>query len=189
MNEVISKEQIILDVSLKLFVRNGFHGTPTSLIAQEAGISNGTLFHYFPTKDDLINRLYLHIKEDMVNRTIIGLEDHNSTKLKLEKIWYNLIKWAYTHPDKHYFIQQFTFSPFLNQVTRDLVEEQKRIFQNLILKGKDEKIIKDLPTDLIYIITNSTLNGYLQYMEKAGLVFSEANVKHGFDLLWDSIKS
>ena len=63
------KKQTILDASLKFFVENGFHGTSTAEIAKTAGVATGTLFHYFKTKEELINRLYLHTKESMLNET------------------------------------------------------------------------------------------------------------------------
>ena len=60
------KELQILNASLKLFVENGFHGTSTAEISKSAGVATGTLFHYFKTKEELINRLYLYSKESMV---------------------------------------------------------------------------------------------------------------------------
>ena len=55
------KEQKILDTSLKLFVERGFHGTSTAEIAKTAGVATGTLFHYFKTKEELIDSsIYLH---------------------------------------------------------------------------------------------------------------------------------
>lgn len=40
----------ILDIALSHFIRYGFHGTSTRKIAEEAGISSGLMFHYFPNK-------------------------------------------------------------------------------------------------------------------------------------------
>lgn len=40
----------ILDIALDHFIKYGFHGTSTRKIAQEAGISSGLMFHYFPNK-------------------------------------------------------------------------------------------------------------------------------------------
>jgi hypothetical protein len=56
------KKTAIVATAVRLFTERGFHGTPTSLIAREAGISNGTLFHYFPTKEELINFAYFDIE-------------------------------------------------------------------------------------------------------------------------------
>jgi AcrR family transcriptional regulator len=44
----------ILEVALGLFARQGFDGTSTKQIAQSAGIAEGLIFHYFPTKAQLL---------------------------------------------------------------------------------------------------------------------------------------
>lgn len=43
----------ILRAALKLFAEKGFYRTTTKAISQKAGIAEGTLFNYFPTKEDL----------------------------------------------------------------------------------------------------------------------------------------
>ena len=58
----IKKSQII-QAALDLFVERGYYGTKTSQISRRAGISEGLLFHYFPTKEILL--------EELIN---IGLE-------------------------------------------------------------------------------------------------------------------
>lgn len=53
----------IIQATLDLFVERGYYGTKTSQISKRAGISEGLLFHYFPTKEILL--------EELIN---IGLE-------------------------------------------------------------------------------------------------------------------
>ena len=43
----------ILQAALKLFAEKGFYRTTTKAVSQKAGIAEGTLFNYFPTKEDL----------------------------------------------------------------------------------------------------------------------------------------
>lgn len=47
----------ILDISLNHFIRYGFYGTSTRKIAEDAGISSGLMFHYFPNKLSLYEAL------------------------------------------------------------------------------------------------------------------------------------
>lgn len=47
----------IIQTALHLFVHQGYHGTKTSQISREAGISEGLLFHYFPTKENLLEEI------------------------------------------------------------------------------------------------------------------------------------
>jgi len=51
------KRRLILDNSLKLFVHKGYAATTTRDIAKRAGISAGLLFHYFPTKETILEEL------------------------------------------------------------------------------------------------------------------------------------
>ena len=52
-----SRRQQILDAALTCFSRNGFHSTTTADIVRESGVSQGTLYLYFKTKDDIIAAL------------------------------------------------------------------------------------------------------------------------------------
>jgi AcrR family transcriptional regulator len=49
-----TRRQQILDAALTCFSRDGFHNTTTADIVRESGVSQGTLYLYFATKDDII---------------------------------------------------------------------------------------------------------------------------------------
>lgn len=49
-----SRRQQILDAARRCFSRDGFHATTTADIVRESGVSQGTLYLYFQTKDDII---------------------------------------------------------------------------------------------------------------------------------------
>jgi len=49
-----SRRQQILDAARRCFSRDGFHNTTTADIVRESGVSQGTLYLYFTTKDDII---------------------------------------------------------------------------------------------------------------------------------------
>lgn len=48
------RRQEILDAALACFARNGFHGTTIQDIAREAGVSHGSIYRYFPNKEEMI---------------------------------------------------------------------------------------------------------------------------------------
>jgi len=52
-----ARREQILTTALKLFAVQGFDGTSTRQIAKEAGIAEGLIFHYFPTKASLLAAL------------------------------------------------------------------------------------------------------------------------------------
>jgi TetR/AcrR family transcriptional regulator, fatty acid metabolism regulator protein len=55
----IDKRRLILDAAVRVFARQGFHGTRVSDIADEAGVAYGLVYHYFRSKDDVLNTLFM----------------------------------------------------------------------------------------------------------------------------------
>lgn len=51
------KEKSILSAAEGLFAEKGASDTPTAEIAKKAGVTERTLFRYFPSKDDLLKRV------------------------------------------------------------------------------------------------------------------------------------
>lgn len=51
------RRQEILAAALRCFARNGFHSTTIADVVRESGVSQGTFYLYFATKDDVIAAL------------------------------------------------------------------------------------------------------------------------------------
>jgi TetR/AcrR family fatty acid metabolism transcriptional regulator len=53
------KRRIILDAAIRVFARQGFHAARVSDIANEAGVAYGLVYHYFGSKDEVLDTLFL----------------------------------------------------------------------------------------------------------------------------------
>jgi TetR/AcrR family fatty acid metabolism transcriptional regulator len=49
----------ILDAAVRVFARQGFHGCRVSDIADEAGVAYGLVYHYFRSKEEVLDTLFL----------------------------------------------------------------------------------------------------------------------------------
>ncbi|BDZ31903.1 helix-turn-helix domain-containing protein [Lactiplantibacillus sp. WILCCON 0030] len=65
-SELTKKQQAVLSVSLNLFAEQGFDRTSTSEIAKQAGVSEGTVFKQFKTKDGILKALLDPMIEQVV---------------------------------------------------------------------------------------------------------------------------
>ena len=54
----VDKRRKILDAAIRVFARQGFHATRVSDIADEAGVAYGLVYHYFNSKDEVLNELF-----------------------------------------------------------------------------------------------------------------------------------
>ncbi|HEY8103982.1 MAG TPA: TetR/AcrR family transcriptional regulator [Gaiellaceae bacterium] len=52
------KRRIILDASVRVFARKGYHTSRVGDIAEEAGIAHGLLYHYFASKEEVLETVF-----------------------------------------------------------------------------------------------------------------------------------
>ena len=52
------KRRVILDAAVRVFARHGFHTSRVGDIAEEAGVAHGLLYHYFSSKDEVLQTVF-----------------------------------------------------------------------------------------------------------------------------------
>jgi TetR/AcrR family transcriptional regulator, fatty acid metabolism regulator protein len=57
--QAVDKRRVILDAAVRVFARQGFHTCRVSDIADEAGVAYGLVYHYFQSKDEVLDTLFL----------------------------------------------------------------------------------------------------------------------------------
>jgi TetR/AcrR family transcriptional regulator, fatty acid metabolism regulator protein len=80
-NGAVDKRRMILDAAVRVFARQGFHTCRVSDIADEAGVAYGLVYHYFGSKDEVLDTLFrerwdvlLEVIEEVDGRTLPGRE-------------------------------------------------------------------------------------------------------------------
>ena len=58
----------ILAAAVKVFARSGFHGARVGDIAEEAGVEYGLVYHYFKSKDELLETIFRDTWTQMLAR-------------------------------------------------------------------------------------------------------------------------
>ena len=187
-SKIESKRSRILLPARRLFVNQGFHNTPTSAIAMEANVANGTLFHYFKTKEDLINALFKETRRSYFAIATAGVDNEKTIKRKVRLLWYNTVKWALNRPQDFLFLQQYRNSPFLSQITRDEKAEYNVFYHDLIDHGKKKGTLKDIPTDLLYQLFNYQIYGVVNHLlQHKEFQHNSTYISMAFEFCWESI--
>jgi TetR/AcrR family transcriptional regulator, fatty acid metabolism regulator protein len=55
---VEDKRRQLLDAAVRVFARKGFHASRVGDIAEEAGVAHGLLYHYFESKDQVLEAVF-----------------------------------------------------------------------------------------------------------------------------------
>jgi AcrR family transcriptional regulator len=185
----MDKQKEILNAALKLFVEFGFHGTPTSKIANEAGVANGTLFHYYKTKDDLVIALYNSIKQDLSAYLFSKIGEHDSLETKFKTIFIHTLNWALAHRQQFYYIQQFHLSPHITKISEEVIQQQTKPHLMLIEEGMKAKVLKPMPVQLNYTLVSSYIFGIYQYLTSTDLSPAKQKkiIADSYQMMWEMI--
>jgi AcrR family transcriptional regulator len=184
-DEATAKKKAIIKAAFKLFTERGFHGTPTSMISQEAGIATGTLFRYFPTKEDLINSAYSVAKGHLAGAIKTGFNREDTLESQLRHIWGNLIRWGISNPEEFLFIEQFASSPYITKLTEEEVmsnfEFLSDIYENGVMEGVIDNDTGELLAEMIFDSNTAVIKKIL----RDGLQDdTEGLIDRSFTLLW-----
>jgi TetR/AcrR family transcriptional regulator, repressor of fatR-cypB operon len=151
------KREAILQAMLELVAERGFHDAPMSLVARRAGTSAGIIYHYFPSKDELIRALYLHVKAKMGRFLIEGQVVDMPAEQAFKRVWMNAYRFYRTHQQEVKFLDQYENSPYCggSPEMEALVQQDQNIalLLNLFRPRSAGGPLKDLPREAVAELT------------------------------------
>jgi TetR/AcrR family transcriptional regulator, cholesterol catabolism regulator len=136
----------IVNAAVQLFAEKGFHRTTTREIAKASGLSNGALYEYVSSKEDVLFLVCQHIHREMTDQLKNALREHANGANRLRHAMRSFFHVVNQMQNEVLVIYQESKSlpqTFLREVLR---EEQNitQIFEQLIRDGNvDESLHVD----------------------------------------------
>jgi len=95
----------ILESALACFLESGYEQTTVARICERSGVSNGTLFHHFPTKESIADTLYLEAIADFHQGLwlLLGERSH-SLREAVRGVIAHQIEWIEANVDRARFV-------------------------------------------------------------------------------------
>ncbi|PKB16708.1 TetR/AcrR family transcriptional regulator [Flavobacterium sp. 5] len=185
----MNKNEVIIATALNMFVENGFHGTATSKIAQQAGVANGTLFNYFATKEILIVSIYNDVVKKLDDFIIQSLESSSVSKESFRSLFVASLQWNLENKLEFQFLQLFNNSPYSRVAITKVTSEEEHPLYVLIKNGIDLVILKPIPVALVFSLFNAQINGLYHYLISNNINKDQSAlwIEETFELLWKMI--
>jgi AcrR family transcriptional regulator len=162
-NERNKRERIII-AALRLFNKEGFEKTPTARISKEAEVATGLLFHYFPSKEELIGAVYLHCKDSMLEAMLQGFDRSAPFEETLRRVYRNYLAWALSPGGEFLFFQQFSDSSYIGERTRETGHERCAPLFEFIAEGIRLGKVREMDGDYLFELLASMLASTARYL-------------------------
>ncbi|GAA4831275.1 TetR family transcriptional regulator [Paenibacillus vulneris] len=106
-------QRSVLETTLNIIIRKELQATSMALIAKESGVSTGSIYHYFQSKEDIVNELYKAIVTFNGEYVREVLLQGRTIREKFELGWGRVIDLGKKYPEGFQFIEQYSFSPYI----------------------------------------------------------------------------
>lgn len=106
-------QRAVLETTLNIIIRKELQATSMALIAKESGVSTGSIYHYFHSKEDIVNELYRAIVTFNGEYVREGLSQGRTIREKFELGWSRVLDLGKKYPQGFQFIEQYSFSPYI----------------------------------------------------------------------------
>ena len=153
-NNLSLKQRQVLLSSLKLFSEIGFENTTASLIAKEAGVSEGTVFSYFKTKEGILEAILSTFLEQVIPDVIADFSKKKFTE------------------------NQETFSVFLRSIVRDrlvFIRENQMQVKILLSRSFIDNTISNQLGNVIVDSIIKPISPILNKFKEMGLIRNWSN--------------
>ena len=130
------KRKLILDAAVRVFARSGYHGARVGDIATEAGVSHGLLYHYFSSKEQVLETVFRENFGELLARFRAVETADEPAPAKLEGIAKILLRtWRNNPALVRVMVREVARSPQLHPQV-DEVREAFAIIQRVIEEGQ-----------------------------------------------------
>jgi TetR/AcrR family transcriptional regulator, fatty acid metabolism regulator protein len=132
---VEDKRRQLLDAAVRVFARKGYHASRVGDIAEEAGVAHGLLYHYFKSKDDVLEAVFHENWSVLLARIASVEETEEPAADQLRHVAAILLRtWLHLPDVVRVVVREFGRSPELAERIGDLAQPID-VIQRVIARG------------------------------------------------------
>ena len=182
------KQQLLIRTAIQLISEEGV-GVATAKIARTAGVSNGTLFNYFATKQILFETVYLHINKEMAREILVQADKQTSLKHFLLAVWMSFAAWCARNPVEIEALNTLKSSQLLGDSVTDEGEKVWAKIFVMLEQGISDGVIINAPARLITTSLEGLIHSVAAYASQQNLpeLHYEKLTRRSFDIFWKGI--
>jgi TetR/AcrR family fatty acid metabolism transcriptional regulator len=163
---VEDKRQQLLGAAVRVFARKGFHASRVGDIAQEAGVAHGLLYHYFKSKDQVLEAVFHENWSILVARIESVEETDEPAADQIRHIAAIVLRtWLHLPDVVRVVIQEFGRSPELGERIGELtlpIDVLQRVIERGIKRGEFRKDVDPaFAATVVYGSIDELLTGWV----------------------------
>lgn len=183
----IAKQQAILEAAVQLFVERGFHGTAVPAVAKKAGVSTGSIYNYFESKEALVNAVFRKHKQAIAAHVYGHFPVTAAPREQFHAIWAYMADFATQHPAAFAFLELHHHASYLDDESRVLEHQLRHFGAGFIDQAKARGVLKPVDTMLMMELVFGAFTGMMRAKWENRIVLTPAALNDAEQACWDLI--
>ncbi len=127
----------VFDAAAAVFARKGYHGASTGDIAAELGIAQSSLYYYFKSKDEALEKVCLQGMKGYIERLQAIVAGSGTADVKIREAIHNHIEPVNFIPDYfRTFVGELRYLPSnRRQILNSMISEYNTLFEQILADG------------------------------------------------------
>jgi AcrR family transcriptional regulator len=184
MQTISDKKLAIFDSALELIKDHGFHGTPMSMVAKNANVAAGTIYHYFESKEQLISDLYSHNRGRVVFVVNKAINESGSYPDKFVNIWTSVYEFYIRNSNVLIFFEQFVNSPY--NVDKYPNHYRGELY-NFFVEGIKSGQIKRMKPEILVVLILGSISSAAKLNLFGNVPLTKKEMRQIVEVLWDGM--
>jgi AcrR family transcriptional regulator len=177
----------IMEAALHCFVERGYHGTSIPEIAAQANIAAGTIYHYFASKEALVNALYRSWKTRVGQRVYTRFPQAAPVREQFRAMWNEMVAFALSAPKAFAFIETHNHASYLDAESQAIDRNIHTFAHGIIQRAQRERLVKPLDAWVLMELTFGAFIGLMRAHGEGRLVLTDDVIRDAEQACWDAI--
>lgn len=181
------RRESILEAALGCFVERGFHGTAMPQIAARAGVAAGTIYHYFASKEALVNALYRGWKAVVAERVFTAFPQGAPVREQFRVMWHQMIAFAMEQPTAFAFIELHNHASYLDAESLAVDRNLKDFARGVIQFAQAQGLLKPLDATVLMELVFGAFVGMMRAHWEGRIQLSDEVIASAEGACWDAV--
>ena len=176
-----------MDAALQCFVERGFHGTAIPQIAEKADIAAGTIYHYFDSKEALVNALYRTWKAAIAQRVFTAFPQAAPVRTQFQVMWNEMVAFALGAPMAFAFIELHNHASYLDAESLAIDRNVKDFTLGVIRRAQTEGLVKSVEAYVLMELVFGAFIGMMRAHWEKRIALTPETMAGAEQACWDAI--
>ena len=174
---------------MDLNAENDLHPTLVSQISKRFGVSTGSMYNDFTSKEGVINHLYLDLRKEMIDAAFWGYDIQAPYRERFLLMWHNSLNHLMLKPMWLSFIEQYSIYPLISESAKEESARYSAPLLKFLTEGIKSGYLKEMHILLMLSLIYGTIVGTAKLELSNSLSITDEYRELAAQVCWDGLKA